>query len=286
VLISRHTLKKIVLDKKHKVPYNSMYSISKEGFQMQRIEPPTNCPSCSSKLEWSNDLLYCMNSNCPAQSLKKVEHFTKTLKIKGLGPVFIRKLGFSVPSDIYEVTFENISEAISSDKLAEKILYEIENSKNATLNSLLPALSIPLIGKTATAKLSQVCKNISDITEESCREAGLGPKATESIMNWIMYEFPECSLPHSFTFEQGMNMTSLKGVVCISGKLKSFKTKAEATEILFKEGYLVRNSVTKEVTHLVNESGIESTKTKKARESGILIVKNLTELIGEQNGIA
>jgi len=38
--------------------------------------------------------------------------------------------------------------------------------------------------------------------------------------------------------------------------------------------------VTKEVTHLVNESGLESSKTKKARESGISIIENLNQFIG------
>ena len=71
------------------------------------------------------------------------------------------------------------------------------------------------------------------------------------------------------------------GVVCISGKLKSFKTKAEATEVLTQKGYAVKSSVTKDVTHLVNESGVESTKTRKARDSGIIIIENLKELIGD-----
>ena len=64
-------------------------------------------------------------------------------------------------------------------------------------------------------------------------------------------------------------------VVCISGKLKSFKTKAEATERLEMLGYKVKTSLTKDVTILVNESGIESAKTKQARESGIEIVTDL-----------
>ena len=76
------------------------------------------------------------------------------------------------------------------------------------------------------------------------------------------------------------------GVVCISGKLKSFKTKAQATEALEQHGYTVKSSVTKDVTILVNESGVESQKTTKARESGVTIVENLLDFLGETNGIA
>ena len=47
------------------------------------ILPPTQCPSCDSVLEWVNDQLFCRNGSCPAQNSKAVEHFAKTIKIKG-----------------------------------------------------------------------------------------------------------------------------------------------------------------------------------------------------------
>ena len=52
---------------------------------MTEIVPPTSCPTCASVLELVNDQLFCRNKLCPAQSAKRVEHFAKTLKIKGLG---------------------------------------------------------------------------------------------------------------------------------------------------------------------------------------------------------
>ena len=63
-----------------------------------------------------------------------------------------------------------------------------------------------------------------------------------------------------------------RGIVCMTGKLKSFKTKAQAGTALINLGYIVKSSLTKDVTILVNESGIESAKTKQARESGIEII--------------
>ena len=161
---------------------------------------------------------------------------------------------------------------------------EIENSIKAPLNILLAAFSIRLIGKTASEKLSAVCESIHDINEDSCAKAGLGPKATESLLGWIEEEYPLLDLPHSFAFESPKVRTG--GVVCISGKLKSFGTKAQATEALEQHGYTVKSSVTKDVTILVNESGVESQKTTKARESGVTIVENLLDFLGETNGIA
>jgi DNA ligase (NAD+) len=248
---------------------------------MTAIQAPTHCPSCESELVWVNHLLYCKSASCGSQSQKKLEHFAKTLKIKGLGPSSIQKLGISDIDQIYALSVEEIAECLSSEKLAEKLYAEILNSISAPLNLVLPAFSIPLIGKTATEKLSKVCNDITDITEETCEKAGLGPKATENLLNWLateFYSFYDGLLPFDLKFAKTASVAST-GTVCISGKLKSFKTKAEATTALKAKGFDVKSSLTKDVTILINESGIESSKTQKARESGVTIVTNLIQFL-------
>lgn len=248
------------------------------------IEAPTNCPSCASVLEWRNDILYCINTECEAKTHKRVEHFSKTLKIKGLGPSTIEKLYLEDINDIYELDIETITEYLQSEKLAVKLFDEIENSKNSSLNTILPAFGIPLIGKSASDKLSKVASSIFDIDEEVCKKAGIGPKATSNLISWLEESFPKYwDMPFNFEFEQMTVVQNKKGVVCISGKLKSYKTKADATAFLLELGYTVKDSLTKDVTILINESGIESTKTQKARESGVRIINNINELIGEIN---
>ena len=252
---------------------------------MQTIALPDACPSCGHQLELSLPLLYCRNTLCGDQSSKKIEHFAKTLKIKGLGPATIESLCMESVNDIYAMEEFDLVQGLDSQKLGQKLFLEIENSKKAPLNILLAAFSIRLIGKTASEKLSAVCESIHDINEDSCAEAGLGPVATESLLTWIDEEYPLLDLPHSFAFDKPVIRTNV-GVVCISGKLKSFKTKAQATQALEQHGYTVKSSVTKDVTILVNESGVESQKTTKARESGVTIVENLLDFLGETNGIA
>jgi len=253
---------------------------------MIEIQAPTHCPSCNSSLEWSNHLLYCRNSNCHSQSAKKLEHFAKTLKIKGLGPASISKLGLTSLEEVYSLELSDLCEKLSSEKLGHKLFLEIENSKKVGLETLLPAFSIPLIGRTAAEKLSKVCNNIIDIDYDSCAKAGLGEKATESLISWLQkdfYSYYDGMLPFSFDFSKASSSVSNapKGTVCISGKLNSYKTKAEATKILEDLGYIVKSSLTKEVGILVNESGIESLKTQKARESGVQIINNLKTFILE-----
>ncbi len=244
---------------------------------LRAIMPPTDCPSCGSELEWLNQLLYCKSTVCGAQKQKKIEHFAKTLKIKGLGPAAVEKLGIQDFDEVYTLDVEYMTSALSSEKIALKLKSEIDNSKSAPLDLVLPAFGIPLIGKTATKKLSETVKNITEINTDTCTRAGLGPKATENLISWLMdefYTFYDGYLPFDFKFAS-VEKVEIKGVVCISGRLKSFKTKADANETLSSLGYEVKSSLTKDVTILVNESGIESSKTKQARDSGIKIITDL-----------
>jgi len=248
---------------------------------MKQIIPPTNCPSCMTDLEWVKDQLYCNNPNCPGKTSKKIEHFASTLKIRGLGPRTVQKLQITDLHDLYELPLEIMIEALQSEKLAVKLHREIENSKLVELVDLLPAFSIKLIGRTASAKICSKIKNILDINEETCAEAGLGPTATNNLLDWLIEEFTDGYDRLPFRWQQ---LTHIKeksadnGVVCITGKLKSFKTKAAATQYLETKGYLVKSSLTKDVTILVNESGIESAKTQAARDKGVLIITNLKEI--------
>ena len=97
------------------------------------ILPPEFCPSCTSALEWRNDLLYCENSNCTAKVEKVVQHFARTLKIKGLGPKSVEKLGLSRIDDIYNLHRDYTVLKLGSELVADKLLLEIEKSKQAHL---------------------------------------------------------------------------------------------------------------------------------------------------------
>lgn len=237
-----------------------------------KIIPPTECPSCGSTLVEENSILYCRNTTCPAQGFKLTENFAKVMKIKGLGPATIQKLDLSGIEDIYYLDEEFLIDVLG-EKVGSKLYIEIENSKEAPLNIVLSALGIPLIGKTASEKICSVIDDLKELTEDKAREI-LGPKASRNLMDYLQTTDWE-SLP--FTFKSVKVQTSGK-TVCITGKLNSFKTKALAAEYLKEKGYRVVDSVTKTTDILVNESGIESSKTEKARANGTTVITNILEL--------
>jgi DNA ligase (NAD+) len=253
---------------------------------VKEIVPPVVCPACSSELELVNDQLFCRNNMCPAQWDKKVEGFTSTLKIKGFGPATISKLQVQDYSEIYELTVEDLQRKLGSEKLAQKLHSEIEKSKSAKLVDLLPAFSIPLIGKSASTKLCSVISHIEDITPETCQEAGIGPKATENLLRWLEMEYYLGDYKTILPFKWNNKIIEKKevtGVVCITGKLKSYSTKSHAQKVLEQYGFAVKSSLTKDVSILVNESGIESAKTQAARDRGVQIITNLNKFLGEIN---
>ena len=249
--------------------------------QMQKIIPPTNCPICSTVLEWEKDQLFCYNPNCIGKTSKRIEHFAKTLKIKGLGPRTVEKLKIQTFFDLYELPLEMMIDALQSEKLAVKLHREIDASKKVDLVDLLPAFSIKLIGTTASQKVCEKIDSLLELNEKVLDEAGLGPKAKDNLLDWFYEEWTDGydRLPFSWkTTVQKRTVTETKGIVCITGKLKSYKTKAAAKQVLEKKGYLVKNSLTKDVTILVNESGIESAKTQAALDRGVQIITNLKQL--------
>ncbi len=248
------------------------------------ISEPTECPCCSSTLEKVNDQLFCRNTACSAKTSKKVEHFAKVLGIKGLGPKSIEKLQLQEITELFYLEEQEVSK-ILGEKVAVKLLDEIERAKLADFGTVIESFSIPLIGGTAAKKLSSVVSNFDEITPEICKAAGLGDKATENVMFWLDTEYKELQEFLPFNFENvttKANDTTGK-LVCITGKLKSFKKKADAEGLLRAAGYTLVDSVTKQTAFLVDENDSSSSKREKAIKYGITIITDLNDLLKENN---
>lgn len=247
-----------------------------------KIQIPTKCPSCASELTLVNSQLFCTNDECPAQSSKRLESFAKALDIKGLGPKLAEKLQLHIqePFEIFGLTEEQLSAILESEKLGSKLFAQLSAAKNTTIPMLLQAFSIPLIGATTSEKFSKV-SSLDEITQELCKQLGLGDKATDHLTNWVVnyYTHYKDEIDAIFSIKPVNTPSGNLGKVCITGKLKSFKTKAEAAKALESLGYQVVDDVTKDVVLLIDETGGTSQKHQKALNYGINIVTNLKTLL-------
>lgn len=243
-----------------------------------------HCPSCDALLERVKDQLFCRNPHCGDQQLKRVQNYASKMKIKGLGEKTIERLDIRSIPEVYEITQETAA-AVIGEKLAEKLMMEIDKSKQADLAVFLSACSIPLIGITAGKKVANVVDNPYEITTTKCKEAGLGDKATQSLVSWVDSEYKEVlvALPVNFikpdTTVEVTNGYNIKA--CITGKVPGF-TKSTLAEKLAVKGVKVVNSVTKDLDYLVCEDRKGSSKELKATEYNIKIV-TLSELFKEIN---
>lgn len=252
-----------------------------------KIEAPKGCPSCSALLYQVNDQLFCPNNiDCPAQTSKRVQAFTKSLKIKGFGEAAIEKLELTDPSQLLTLNTTDYLIAGFSEHMAAKLQGVIQDriSQGISPNDFIAAMSIPLIGDTAARKLN--ISSIDDITFEVCKSSGLGDKATSNLMQWVTESWPFYRESWGSKLKQP-NVTTIKSqstgiTVCITGKLNDFSSRDSATAYLQSLGITVKDSVTKAVNYLICEDGKTSSSSyKKANENNIPIItiKNLEEII-------
>ena len=241
-----------------------------------------NCPSCGAILTRITDQLFCSNSECGATMGKKVQHYAKAMKIKGLGEKTIEKLDIITIEDIYFLTETQMIDKLGV-KIGTKLFNEIQFSKVTTLSKLLPALSISLIGNTAARKVAQVVQDLQGITLDTCKKAGLGDKASSNLVRWLdenysVYE----NLPLEFKSEVASQPTKSQNIkVCITGKLDDHSSRDSASTYLREKGITVVTGVSKALDYLINEDNKPSSKLSKANSYGIPIVtiKHLIEEI-------
>ena len=121
------------------------------------------CPMCHSELQKiaGQADYYCQNPDCPKRNIESIIHYVSrdAMNIEGLGDEIVEELynlGFIKNiTDLY--TLESKKKAIMEfdgygEKSLNKIIENIENSKNNSLERLLYGLGIKEIG-TKTAKL-------------------------------------------------------------------------------------------------------------------------------------
>ena len=246
----------------------------------KEIEILTNCPVCDSKLVRVKDQLFCRNNLCDAKVFKSIIHFVKAMKIKGMGEKTIEKLDLDSINSIYDLSLELLTNELGA-KLGDKLYSEIEKSKNTSVDKYITGFGIPLVGKTASEKLAQHTDNIWNITSETCALAGLGEKATNNLLDWILHnKFKFESLP--IKTAKGIKQAEATFKVCITGKLIDYTSREKAKAYLKNYGIQVVSSVSSNIKYLICDvSNSSSSSVKKAEKLGVEVItmNNLLKLI-------
>ncbi len=162
---------------------------------------PERCPECGDAIiKESGDAMHrCPNAACPAQFFESLKHFVSrgAMDMDGLGERWCRILidrGLvSDVSDLYALTQEQLVELDRmGDKLATRILANIEASKGRPLARILFALGILHVGAEVAELLAARYAGIDDIaaarSEDLTEIDGIGPRIAESIVSYFANE--------------------------------------------------------------------------------------------------
>ncbi|KJU91912.1 NAD-dependent DNA ligase LigA [Streptococcus infantis] len=257
----------------------------------ERLDIPTNCPSCDSKLLHFEDevALRCINPRCPAQIKEGLTHFASrdAMNISGLGPSIVEKL-FAANlvkdvADIYRLTVEDLLLLDGvKEKSAQKLYQAVQASKENSAEKLLFGLGIRHVGSKASQLLLQNFHSIESLAQANPEEIAsiesLGSVIAQSLQTYFATEGSEILLRE--LKESGVNLdykgqtvaanAALSGLtVVLTGKLERLN-RSEAKNKLESLGAKVTGSVSKK-TDLVVAGADAGSKLQKAQELGIEI---------------
>ncbi len=162
---------------------------------------PENCPECKTTVvkEVGDAMHRCPNSACPAQFFESLKHFVSrgAMDMDGLGERWCRILIdrdlVSDVSHVYKLTAEQLVELDRmGDKLATRILTNIEASKRRPLARILFALGILHVGAEVAELLAARYASIDDLSRATVDDLteidGIGPRIAESIVSYFATE--------------------------------------------------------------------------------------------------
>ncbi|MES3628812.1 MAG: NAD-dependent DNA ligase LigA [Longimonas sp.] len=255
---------------------------------------PTRCPVCSSELVRLPDEAdyYCLNTECPAQFKRLVEHFVSrnAMDIEGLGERVAAQLvdtgRVEQLDDLYRLTVNDLTTLEGfAEKSAQNLTEAIAASKERPLSRLLFALGIRHVGRTVAEQVVAEVPSMQALSEASIGELeaidGIGPVIAESIHDWFAVEDNRAlvdalrdvgvnteRLPEESP-DEGRQVLDGETFV-LTGSLPSF-TRREATERIEQAGGRVTSSVSGNTDYLVAGENPGS-KYDDAEERGIPIL--------------
>jgi DNA ligase (NAD+) len=160
--------------------------------------PPQTCPTCGQPVEHIEGEVawYCVNSACPAQLMRNIEHFVSrgAMNIVGLGEKIVEQLvneGLVCDiADLYALKREQLLNLEGfAEKKADNLLEAIATSKNQSLARLINGLGIRGVGEVLASDLTRYYRDLDEFTSTSLDELqkieGVGPNIAAAIVDWF-----------------------------------------------------------------------------------------------------
>ena len=259
------------------------------------------CPICGGDVVYitSDDGVinaYCDNPLCEGKLINRLEHFCgkKGLDIKGLSKATFQKLidwewleNIEGVFNLNQYRDEWIKKPGFGIASVDKILKSIEEHRHTTLDAFISAIGIPLIGRTAAKDLTNYFETYEDFRDAVMDDTynffildNFGEEMNNSIKNFNYAEADRISKLLIFETPVVNNIqinNSLTGkTIVITGKLTTFKNRAELKAVIESHGGKVSDSISGKTDLLINNDvNSTSSKNKAAKARNIPIVSEL-----------
>lgn len=261
----------------------------------EKIDFIKRCPECGTPLirKEGEAAHYCPNENTCAPQIKgKIEHFIsrKAMAIESLGEETINLLYnqnlVKNCADLYKLTEENIAPLERmGEKSAQKIITNIQKSKNVPFERVLFALGIRYVGETVAKKLAYSLHNIEALEKASFEELKnideIGEKIAESIVNFFKEEknkqlvddLKQAGLKFAIDEKTLQNKTDkLNGKTIVISGTFSLHSREEYKEIIVNNGGKNTSSISSKTDFILAGENMGPSKLQKAQELSIKIL--------------
>ncbi len=282
------------------IPYVIGPIISARSGDERVFDIPKSCPSCGQPVENlpGEVAFYCVNTSCPAQLVRNLEHFVSrgAMDIDGLGirivELLIAKGLIKDVADLYLLTKKELLELEGfGDKKADNLIEAIDRSRSQSLDRFVTSLGIHGVGEVAAVDLTNYFGSMDNLLlaqpDELQKISGIGPNIAISIRDWLdrpanlelLTKFKNLGIWPAM--EKSVQSTdALSGLTfVITGTLASL-SRDEAKELIEKNGGKTTDSVSKKTSYLLLGENPGS-KFDKARALGVTIIgeEQLLDLI-------
>ena len=237
------------------------------------FEMPANCPVCGNQVvKPENEAMHrCPNTSCPVQFFELLKHFVSkgAMDIDGLGEQWCRILiDRGLVRDLADLYYLDRDQLLELDrmgeKLADKIMSNIQVSKERPLPRLLFALGILHVGSEVAELLAQRYASLAELSqagqEDLTEIPGIGPKIAESVAAYFQVsgnmqviqklEGAGVKLSHEIQIIEPENLPYHGLAFVVTGTLSTL-TRREAESRIKELGGGITSSVTRKTAYLV-----------------------------------
>jgi DNA ligase (NAD+) len=261
------------------------------------IVPPALCPICQApttneERPEESTLIRCSNPDCQGVLARRMMYFVSQLEMENIGPQLIERLimaGFL--TEVTDVFSLNKASLLTVDrmgeKLAEKILLNIEAGKSKPLAKVIAALGIPNVGKVVAESLAGKYQTLAAFrlaTLESMQDIfGVGEKVAEGVQQFL--QSPRNQGWLDALEDNGIGATSDKNAesvsLCLAGKLfvvtgEATRSRREIEDLIKKHGGKVSSAVSAKTQYLIigslESADFQSSKKSKALQLHVPII--------------